>query len=77
MTMEGQTETVFVKLLDEGTEVARPTSALPLGDGLYELLPTPDYNADIETWEFLPGSKVEVELTARSGGPILLAVARR
>jgi hypothetical protein len=49
---------IYVRLLDEGTEVARPTDALPLGDGLFRVLPTPDYDPQDETWEFPPGSLV-------------------
>jgi hypothetical protein len=76
MSADEQIETVFVRLLDEGTDVVRPTSVLPLGDGSFQLLPTSDYDPEIETWEFLPGSKVQLERTARNGGPILLAVAK-
>jgi hypothetical protein len=77
MPADEQIEAVFVRLLDEGTEVVRPTSALPLGDGSFQLLPTSDYDPETETWEFLPGSKVQLERTTRSGGTILLAVAKR
>jgi hypothetical protein len=52
------TVTVFVQLLDEGTIVYRPTEAVDLGLGRYRLLPTPDYDPEDETWEFLPGAVV-------------------
>ena len=77
MQADEQIETVFVRLLDEGTDVVRPTSAIPIGDGSFQLLPTSDYDPETETWEFLPGSKVQLERTVRSGAPILLAVAKR
>jgi hypothetical protein len=77
MQANEQIETVFLRLLDEGTDVVRPTSALTLGDGSFQLLPTSDYDPETETWEFLPGSKVQLKRTARSGGTILLAVAKR
>jgi hypothetical protein len=77
MQSNEQIETVFVRLLDEGTDVVKPTSALPLGDGSFQLLPTSDYDPETETWEFLPGSKVQLERTVRSDGSILLAVAKR
>ena len=76
MQSDKQVETVFVRLLDEGTDVVRPTSALLLGNGSFQLLPTSDYDPKFETWEFLPGSKVQLEQTARSGSSTLLAVAR-
>jgi len=46
---------IYVRLIDEGTEVSRPTEALDLGNGLLELLATPDYDSEDETWEFSPG----------------------
>jgi hypothetical protein len=52
---------IYVRLIDEGTEVSRPTEALDLGNGLLELLPTPDYDSEGETWEFGPGSVVRCE----------------
>ena len=30
---------IYVRLLDEGTEVSRPTDAVDIGNGLYRLLP--------------------------------------
>lgn len=54
-------KTLYVYLLDEGVDVWRPTEAIDLGDGLYELLPTPDYDPEDEVWEFLPGTIVRVE----------------
>jgi len=32
--------TVYVRLLEEGVEVCRPTEALQIATGVYELLPT-------------------------------------
>jgi hypothetical protein len=49
---------VFVPLLEEGTPTIRGTQALPLPNGLYKLLPTPNYDPEDEIWEFLPGSVV-------------------
>jgi|ERR1700722_17881065 hypothetical protein len=66
---------VYVKLLDEGTDTIRPTTAISLGNGLYELQPTDDYDAADETWEFLPGTKVEAIKTTIGGKLLLLAVA--
>ena len=65
---------VFVRLLDEGTDVSRPTEALDLGGGLFELLPTPDCDSEVETWEFSPGSIVRCEKRHESSGEYLLAV---
>ncbi|MGB4101341.1 MAG: hypothetical protein WBK91_05495 [Alphaproteobacteria bacterium] len=52
------TVTVYVQLLEEGTDTIRPTQAMPLGGDLYKLLPTPNYDPEDEIWEFVPGSVV-------------------
>ena len=41
---------IYVRLIDESTEVCRPTEALDLGNGLLERLPTPDYDSEDGTW---------------------------
>jgi len=64
---------VYVRLLSEGTEVSRPTHAIPLGDDLFRLLPTEDYDHADEEWEFTPGSIVRVESRPSSDGPHLIA----
>jgi hypothetical protein len=65
---------VYVFLLDEGSAAARPTQAIDLGNGLYKLLPTPDYENDDEHWEFPPGSIVRVEEEEYNGKKYLMAV---
>jgi hypothetical protein len=46
---------VYVRLLDEGTEVSRPVNAELVGPGLFRLLgPVPNG----EVWEFQPGEIV-------------------
>jgi hypothetical protein len=65
---------IYVRLLDEGTEVSRPTEAVALGDGLYKLLPTPKYDPDDESWEFPPGSVVRAEMRTGSTGEHMHAV---
>lgn len=66
---------VYVSLLDEGTDTLRPTQAVVLGGGAYELLPTPNYDPENETWEFSPGTKVICEEQEHStAGRILVAM---
>jgi hypothetical protein len=65
---------IYVRLIDEGPEVSRPTEALDLGNGLLELLATPDCDSEDETWEFPPGSVVRCEKREGSSGEYLLAV---
>lgn len=64
---------VHVRLLDEGTEVTRPTLAVELGDGRYRLLPTQDYDPRDEVWEFPPESIVLAERRQVEGEDILFA----
>ena len=71
------TETIYVELLDEGVDVWRPVDAEPLGDGRYRLLGAPDYDPEIETWVFPPGTVVQCEARYLSGGPALVAVEDR
>ena len=43
---------IYVPLLNEGTDVCRPTTGLPLGDMRYQVLPAPGYNAETEDGSF-------------------------
>lgn len=66
--------TIYIRLLDEGTEVFRPTTAEALGQRLFKVLPTPHYNPEDEKWEFVPGSVVECEKRTLDGEEVLVAV---
>jgi hypothetical protein len=66
--------TVYVRLLDEGTDVFRPTLADGTSDGFYKLRPTENYDSDDEHWEFLPGQIVRCQLIKLHGGERLVAV---
>lgn len=50
---------INVYLLDEGTDSWRPTQATVLGNDLYRILATDNYDPNNEKWEFLPGSLVK------------------
>ena len=67
------TSTIFISLHDEGTTVLRPTQGRWLRDGLYEVLPTYDYDSDDEHWEFPPGSIVRCVPVEHEGERILVA----
>ena len=60
--------TIHIRLLDEGTDVFRPTEVLILGDELYRVLPTPDYDPEDEIWEFPPGSIIRAKKHRGSAG---------
>jgi len=68
--------TIYIRLLDEGTEVSRPAQAEQIEDGIFRLLASPDYDAEDERWEFVPGTIVHAERRADSEGEFLLAVAQ-
>jgi hypothetical protein len=65
---------LFVYLLEEGTDVWRPTEAVPIGDGLFKILPTPDYDPEDEIWEFSPGSSVRCETRQDDSGQFIVAL---
>ncbi len=67
--------TIYVSLLDEGVDVRRPVLAEPIRDRIYRIADQ-EYDRDIETWEFPPGTEVVCELVASSAGQILAAVSR-
>ena len=68
---------VYVRLLDEGTDVWRPVRATALPDGTFRLLEPNDYDPDAEKWEFPPLTKVRcVTRKFTDGGEGLIAVAR-
>jgi len=66
---------IYVRLLDEGTEVSRPTEALDMGAGLFKILSTPNYDPEDEKWEFPPGSIVRRRKAQNRNGEHWLAVS--
>lgn len=69
-----KTVPIYIQLLDEGTDVWRPTQALDVGNGSFRVLPTPDYDPEDEIWEFLPGSLVRLGKKRISVGEVLIAI---
>jgi hypothetical protein len=63
---------IYVRLLDEGTDVWRPVAASGQGDGTYLLSETP--MPEDEKWEFPAGSRVAVEEKVFEGKTELVAV---
>jgi hypothetical protein len=71
-----KTKILYVQLLEEGAPTFRPTKAEILGNNLYKLLPTEDYDPEDEVWEFLPGSTVsKKEITDIEGNSMFVAIA--
>jgi archaellum component FlaF (FlaF/FlaG flagellin family) len=71
--MGSNTSTIYVNLLDEGTTVVRPTQGALLGNNVYRVLATPDYDPDDEHWQFPPGSIVRCVIERRDGEDVLVA----
>jgi len=69
MNLDGRRVKIFVYLLEEGTDVWRPTDAVSIGDGLFKILPTSGYDPEDEVWEFPPGSiirlMIQVSISSR------------
>ena len=66
---------VYVALLDEGTNVWRPVSAIQLESNQYVLLRPQDYDPESELWQFLPGEIVLCELREKQGERFLVATS--
>ncbi|HEY1300601.1 MAG TPA: hypothetical protein VGF07_08885, partial [Stellaceae bacterium] len=61
MSVHQDTDTevvVYVRLLEEGTDVWRPVRATALSDGTFRLLKTNSYDPNAEKWEFPPSTTV-------------------
>lgn len=65
---------IHVRLLDEGAEVFRPTDAVDLGEGRFEIQATDDYDPELERWEFVPGSVVRTGLRSDESGQYRIAI---
>ena len=64
---------IFIPLLNEGTDVLRPTKGLVLSPDEVQVLATPDYDPTVEEWEFPPGSRVRCVTEIRGGRELLVA----
>lgn len=67
------TKTIYIPLLDEGTDVMRPAHGVQVGDNLYRVLATPNYDPEDERWKFPPGSIVRCIEGENQGERILIA----
>jgi hypothetical protein len=64
---------IYIPLLNEGTEVFRPTTGVVVSQDIVQVEPTADYDPDAEEWEFPPGSKVYCTREFRNGNELLIA----
>jgi hypothetical protein len=54
-------EIIFIKLLNEGTEVWRPANATRLDNDTYRIDLSNTFDSEDEEWEFKPGMTVRCE----------------
>jgi hypothetical protein len=71
--MNKNTMTIYVRLLNEGTPVMRPTEAIQITGDAFKLLPTEGYDPDDEEWEFTPGTVVRCIYEDSTEGTIMVA----
>jgi hypothetical protein len=64
---------IYIRLLDEGTDVYRPTQGLMVDDMVFKVLPTEHYDPKDEYWEFPPGKIVRCKKELKNGHELLIA----
>lgn len=67
---------IYIKLLNEGTEVYRPVPAMMYKDDTYRVLGDDIHDPTDEEWEFLPGTLVLVNTKNISGENLIVAVKK-
>lgn len=67
---------LYVPLLNEGTDVLRPTTGVFVGPDTIRVEPSADYDPETEEWAFPPGSMVRCNAEFRGGRQILVARSR-
>ena len=74
---EVMSDTIYVYLLNEGTDVWRPVPSQHVSGDIYVLGQVEGVAVpDDEEWEFPPGTRVKVEKQSLAIGPSLVAVAQ-
>ncbi len=63
-------QTIYIKLLDEGTEVYRPVKALKIEEGIFKIL---ENQPEDELWEFKAGELVVCDYKKLEGEIFLVA----
>ena len=52
---------IYIPIIDEGVHVWRPTDGEMLDEMVFKVLPTDDYDPEVEHWQFPPGTIVRCE----------------
>lgn len=74
MTTNPPVQCIYVYLLNEGTDVWRPVSAIPNPDGTYTILENDYHGPETEDWEFLPGTRVICKYREFPKARVLVAI---
>lgn len=74
--MSTNTIRLYIPLLNEGTDVIRPTTGVVLDQDVVRVEPTADYDPELEEWEFPPGSQVRCVRQIRGGNEVIVANER-
>ncbi len=64
---------IYIPLLDEGVNVIRPTSGELIENNIFLILPTTDYDPEIESWQFPPYSIVKCVSETWESATVLVA----
>ena len=70
-----KTETIYISLLNEGTDVWRPVDAEMISEMVFKI-PITTTVPDDEEWMFKPGDTVKCQMRKLSGGSRLIAIER-
>ncbi len=73
MALSTNSTRLYIPLINEGTDVVRPTEGVRLGPDLFLVEATDDYDPELEEWAFPPGSRVKCQREIRGGIDILVA----
>ena len=69
-------EIIYVQLLEEGTDVFRPVPAIRIEKNIFKLMGVDMYNPEDETWEFSPGTYVQVEERRLNDENVFVAIKK-
>ena len=70
--MSSERGTIYVALMDEGIDVWRPVEARKIARDTF-LIVDQDYDREVETWQFEPGTLVRCRRARRNGRQIIVA----
>lgn len=65
---------IYVRLLEEGTPTLMQTTAEKIGNDIFKLLPSEQYDPEDEIWEFLPNTYVRGEVRRNGEENLLIAM---